>query len=97
MREPSRVLYPERAYWTPPLRPSNAPLERLPQWVRTRSHSCTVSKNSVIANNLAGTGVPSREVGIEIYGRIDTRHPQPYGQGLVLLLLAAENEARALR
>ena len=56
-----------------------------------------IRPDGTITGVSAGTGVPSREVGIEIYGRIDTSRAQPYGQGLTLLLLAAENEARASR
>jgi unsaturated rhamnogalacturonyl hydrolase len=56
-----------------------------------------IGPDGTVSGVSAGTGVPSRAVGIEIYGRIDTSRPQAYGQGLVLLLLAAENEARALR
>ncbi len=56
-----------------------------------------IASDGTVTEVSAGTGVPSRDVGVEIYGRIDRSRPQAYGQGLVLMLLAAKDESGTRR
>ena len=54
-----------------------------------------IAADGTVRGVSAGTGVPPRESGIALYAEIDTSQPQPYGQALVLLMIAAELEARS--
>lgn len=54
-----------------------------------------VAADGTVTGVSAGTGVPSREQGIALYNQIDATRIQPYGQGLVLLMLEARERADA--
>lgn len=54
-----------------------------------------IAADGAVTSVSAGTGVPSVEQGIALYDRIDATRIQPYGQGLVLLMLEARERADA--